>query len=30
VTAGEYRYSVRAVNGVTASAWTGWSSIIVP
>jgi subtilisin family serine protease len=30
VPTGEYRYSVRAVNGVTASVWTGWSSIVVP
>lgn len=30
VTAGQYRYSVRAVNGSAASAWTGWVSIVVP
>ena len=28
--AGEYRYSVRAVNGSAASAWTGWVSVTVP
>ena len=30
VTAGTYRYSVRAVNGSAASAWTGWVTITVP
>jgi len=30
LTAGQYRYSVRAVNGAAASAWTGWVSITVP
>ena len=30
VTTGQYRYSVRAVNGSAASAWTGWVSITVP
>jgi len=30
VATGQYRYSVRAVNGTTASAWTGWKSISVP
>ena len=30
VTAGTYRYSVRAVNGSAGSAWTGWVTITVP
>ena len=30
VSAGNYRYSVRAVNGGAASAWTGWVGITVP
>lgn len=30
LSAGLYRYSVRAVNGAAASAWTGWVQITIP
>ncbi|MEY4118894.1 MAG: hypothetical protein RLZZ116_2222 [Planctomycetota bacterium] len=30
LSAGLYRYSVRAVNGADASAWTGWVQITIP